>query len=62
MKGVQYLVNDKGEAQAVVIDLKKNRRLWEDLQDILVSRARRNEPRESLEKVESRLRKLGKLK
>ncbi len=62
MKGVQYLVNDKGEAQAVVLDLRKNRRLWEDLQDILVSRARRNEPRESLEKVESRLRKLGKLK
>jgi len=61
MKGVQYLVNDKGKAQAVVIDLKKNRRLGEDVQDILVSRARRNEPRESLEKVESRLRKLGKL-
>lgn len=62
MKGVQYVVDDKGKPQAVLIDLKKHRRLWEDFQDLLVSQARRKEPRESLEEVEARLVKAGKLK
>jgi hypothetical protein len=62
MKGVQYIVDDKGQRQAVLIDLRKHGSLWEDFQDILVSRERRKEPRESLEEVEARLRKAGKLK
>jgi hypothetical protein len=61
MKGVQYLVDDKGKQQAVVIDLKKNRRLWEDIQDILIARQRRKEPRVSAEEVDRNLRKLGKI-
>ncbi len=62
MKGVEYVVDEKGQPRAVLIDLKKHGALWEDFQDILVSRARRKEPRESLEEVEARLTKAGKLK
>jgi len=61
MKGVKYLYDDKGTPEAVLIDLKKNRRLWEDIRDILVARQRRKEPRISAEEAERRLRKLGKI-
>jgi len=57
MRGVQYLVDDKGEPQAVVIDLKKNRALWEDLQDLMIAKERRTEPRESAEEVTARIKK-----
>lgn len=62
MKGVKYVVDEKGKPEAVVIDLRKYGELWEDFQDLLVSHSRRREPRESLEEVEARLRKAGKLK
>ena len=62
MKGIQYVVNGKGEPQAVLIDLKKHGRLWEDFQDLLVCQQRRKEPRETLEAVMARLEKAGKLK
>ena len=61
MKGVKYLYDAKGSPEAVVIDLKTNRRLWEDIQDILVARQRRKEPRVSAQQVDQRLRKLGKI-
>ncbi len=48
MKGVQYVVDDRGQVQAVLIDLKKFGGLWEDIQDILISRGRRKERRYSL--------------
>ncbi len=54
MKGVQYVVDNKGNAKAVLIDLKKFGELWEDFQDLLVSRARRKERRFSLAEVEAR--------
>ncbi|MBI3411140.1 MAG: hypothetical protein HY040_22630 [Planctomycetes bacterium] len=49
--------NMKGVPQAVLIDLKKNRRLWEDFRDIMVAQQRRNEPRESFEEVKAILKK-----
>lgn len=61
MKGIQYVVDDKGQPKAVLIDLIKHGDLWEDIQDVLISRSRRKEPRESLAEVEKRLRKAGKL-
>lgn len=61
MKGVQFVSNDKGEKTAVLIDLKKNGELWEDFYDNLIAREREKEPRESLDFVKARLRKLGKL-
>jgi len=61
MKGVQYVVDDRGRPQAVLIDLKKFGRLWEDFQDVVVSQARRKERRYSLANVEARLSKRRKI-
>ena len=52
----------KGCKTAAVIDLKKHGVLWEDIQDILVSRSRKLEKRSPLEKVKSRLVAAGKLR
>jgi hypothetical protein len=57
MKGVQYLFDKKGKAQAVLIDLKKNRQLWEDFQDLMIARQRLHEPREGLDQVKAMLKK-----
>ena len=59
MKGVQFVVNGRGEKTAVVIDLKKHSKLWEDFNDAATARQRRNEPRETLESVKRRLRQRG---
>jgi hypothetical protein len=61
MKGLQYVFDDDGEVQAVLIDVKKYRRLWEDIQDILVARQRRKQTPIPLEEVKKRLREKGKL-
>ena len=61
MKGIQYVMNDKGEKKAVIIDLKKYGELWEDFYDSIVAHLRYDEPGESLESVKNRLRKRGKL-
>ena len=55
MKGIQYVVDDHGEKQAVLIDLQVNKQLWEDFYDAALSAERTDEPRESLEEVERRL-------
>lgn len=61
MKGIQFLTDEKGKKTAVQIDLKKYGELWEDFCDNIVADQRADEPRESLEVVEKRLRKLRKL-
>jgi hypothetical protein len=61
MTGIQYLTNEKGHKVAVQIDLKKHRELWEDIEDVLVSRSRRNEKRIPLAKVKAGLVRAGKL-
>ena len=55
MRGVQFVVDEKGEKIAVLIDLKKNSELWEDLYDRGVAADRASEPRETLESVRKRL-------
>ena len=55
IKGVQYVVDDLGKPKAVVIDLRKHRKLWEDFYDRALAESRREEPRESLESVKARL-------
>jgi hypothetical protein len=62
MKGIQFVVNDKGQKVAVLIDLKQHGELWEDFYDRLIARQRDAEPRESLKKVRERLRQQGKLR
>ncbi len=61
MEGIQFVVNDRGEKTAVIIDLKKYGEIWEDFYDGLIARLRAGEPRESLESVKKRLRQQGKL-
>ena len=53
-------VDDDGEKTGVLIDLKKNARLWEDFYDVALARSRAKEPRESLETVKQRLRRRDK--
>jgi len=61
MNGIQYVTDEKGRKVAVQIDLKKHRELWEDIEEVLVSRSRRHEKRIPLEKVKAGLIKTGKL-
>ncbi len=51
MKGVQFVVDEQGEKKAVLIDLRKNKQLWEDFYDTMLAKEREDEPRESLEDV-----------
>jgi hypothetical protein len=55
MKGVQFLFDEHGERKAVLIDLRKNKALWEDFYDIALARERESEPRESLAAVTKKL-------
>ena len=48
--GIQFITDAKGRKKAAIIDLKKHKALWEDIQDVLVSRSRRHEKRFSLER------------
>ncbi|MEW6234017.1 MAG: hypothetical protein AB1656_01395 [Candidatus Omnitrophota bacterium] len=51
MKGVQFVIDENSQKQAVLIDLKKHREIWEDFYDALLAKERENEHRESLEEV-----------
>jgi hypothetical protein len=62
MNGVQFVTDDKGRRVAVQIDLKKHGELWQDIEDLFVSRSRRNEKRIPLDKVKAKLIKNGKLR
>ena len=62
MKGVQFVVDERGKKTGVVIDLREYRELWEDFYDAVLARARRKEPRESLAAVKRRLGRDGKLR
>lgn len=55
MRGVQFLVDEKGNKTAVLIDLKKNADLWEDFYDRALADSRQDEPRETVESVKQRL-------
>lgn len=61
MTGIQYLTDKKGRKVAVQIDLAKHGKLWEDFQDVLVSRSRRREKQIPLSQVKARLIRNGKL-
>ena len=60
MKGVQFLVDEHGKKTAVLIDLKKNAKAWEDFYDLAIARERKDEPREPLQSVMKRLQKRAK--
>src|ERR1700686_4650272 len=60
MTGIQFITDEKGRKTAAVIDLKKHKALWEDIEDVLVSRSRRHEKRIPLDKVKADLIKSAK--
>ncbi len=62
MSGIQFITDERGEKMAAVIDLKVHKALWEDIQDVLVSRSRKKEKASSLESVRARLIAAGKLR
>ena len=62
MTGIQFITDAKGRKTAAIIDLKKHKALWEDIQDVLVSRSRKHERRVPLEKVKADLIASGKLR
>ncbi|MGB8581348.1 MAG: hypothetical protein WCD47_11040 [Candidatus Sulfotelmatobacter sp.] len=61
MTGIQYITDERGRKTAAVIDLRKHKALWEDIQDVLVSRSRRHEKRIPLDKVKADLVKSARL-
>jgi hypothetical protein len=56
MKGINYLIDDRGLKQAAVIDLEKIGAYWEDVEDIIVAYMRMNETRIPIEKVREKLK------
>ena len=62
MSGIQFITDEKGRKTAAVIDLKKHRALWEDIQDVLVSQSRSHEKGIPLDRVRADLVKRGKLR
>ena len=44
VEGIQFVVDDAGKKTAVIINLEKWGRLWEDIYDVFVSESRRDEP------------------
>ncbi|MBI4456720.1 MAG: hypothetical protein HY644_12585 [Acidobacteria bacterium] len=60
IKGIEFVIDDKGSRKVILIGLKKHAQLWEDIDDSLVARQRANKPREFLEPVKKRLRRQGK--
>ena len=51
MLGIEFLRDPKGRRKAVLIDLRKHKRLWEDLYDAYLAHSRSGERRESLASV-----------
>jgi hypothetical protein len=62
MSGIQFLTDEQGNKTAAVIDLKVHKALWEDIQDVLVSRSRRSERSVPLAKVKASLVASGNLR
>ncbi|MCD5409162.1 MAG: hypothetical protein LRZ87_00095 [Methanocellales archaeon] len=55
MRGIEYIVDDRGQKRAAVIDFDVYGSLWEDIHDILVVESRKREPRVKWENAKKRL-------
>ncbi len=62
ISGVQYITDERGKKTSVVLDLKVHSELWEDIQDLMVSRSRMKEKSTSLAKVKALLIASGRLR
>lgn len=61
MSGITFMVNDRGEPTAAVIDLRRHGKLWEDFYDVALAKSRAAETREPIETVKRRLNWAGKI-
>ncbi len=55
MKGIDFLVDDKGKRKAAVIDLEEWGEEWEDFYDGVISMMRRGEPRVKWEDLKAEI-------
>ena len=62
MRGVKFLVDKSGRKTAVILDLRTNAALWEDVYDSALARSRAREPSETWASVRRKLQRNGKLK
>jgi hypothetical protein len=56
MSGFQFVTDARGRKTAVLIDLKKHGRLWQDVYDAFQTESRKKGPFESHESVGKRLK------
>lgn len=56
IRGVQFLSDAAGKKTAVLIDLRRHRRIWEDIYDAMVAESRKDEPRVAWKDVKGRLK------
>lgn len=57
LTGINYITDEKGKKNAVVLDLNKYSKIWEDMHDIILADERVKEPKESYEIVKQKLGK-----
>ena len=62
MTEIQFITDEKGRKTVAVIDLKVHKSLWEDFQDVLVSRSRAHEKGIPLSRFKAELIERGKLR
>jgi len=55
MKGIQYIVNNKGKHIGAIIDFKQWGELWEDFYDAVIAEQRKKEPLVDWEDVKKEL-------
>ena len=55
MTGIQYLTDEAGEREYVLIDLKEYGEIWEEFHDGLIAEQRKNEPLVDWEQVKREL-------
>ena len=60
MRGIEYLVDNQGRKKAVVINLRKWGKLWEDFYDAMVYEARKDEPTVPWETIKAEMEEADK--
>ena len=56
MRGLNYITDEKGNRIAVQLDLKKHKKLWEDVYDAMLVDERKKELRMDWEEAKKKLR------
>ncbi len=59
VKKEKFIIDGRGEKQAVILDMKDYTELLEDLSDLRIMAERKDEPTSTLEEIEDRLKEHG---